>query len=1032
MYRNTYMPSCKNNLVLIFLYVFFSHSSLLLGNYNGTEKHIEGLSSAIDSLNADGYFHEAIELYNHSLSTLSKDQNNESIHWIELNNRIAESYFRIYQYKTCDSILQTNIDINLQRSIPDTYEIAFSKHLQTRSYFANHLRAIDEKKDSVAIINFDDILDLLNKSKTRKNQELSLTVIHSKCTIYARVNKFSDCLSCIESHRRTIDSLDFNLPLLEASFESLLGYVLFMTGKAELAENHLKKSINLYKKHQGEFAFYLFYPLKNYSKLLIRQAKFKHGIAFKEEAINIYQHRGFFGNAFLIREKLNLADIYVMTKYEDKAIDLVMQVMPYLERAQESFLYTFAKYILGRAYLKQQKFIEAESILLDVIQNGNFDPESMYFNSAQHNLSQSYYHQKNYPKCIEIVDELLDKSCDLASSNEYVQYGVLAAIESGNWVKAEEYNLRNEEEIVNEELKFSESTKVIKLHAVLNFYYHRYKQFYSADDLQKLVELTRRLIKNDQMVNADFYDFESQSYYHNNMGERHDLYLEAFYLAYQHTKNQDFLVEASQFVDYQKSSAIRAKFHMEKVMDRNTLLEIESIEKKINLIYDVLPFASDEEAEEIQSKLFNHKAHIAELKENDNQQDRDLFVSKLSFKEILQESIKDSTAILQVYFGMSKVHLFLHDNYKTQYHSFNSDYDFVNNLDRLITKVQKGENNSIDSLSLNLYNKIFENFDIQNETRNLTIIPDGKLSFLPFDLLQYQNKKYLLERFNIQTSNSIQVLYNQKSKKTKNTIKALCFSPSYDVPENVDLLDEQMAILVRGGYFNLPGAIEESEKIHAFLGGKKFTYENAQESTFKKFAKDYNVIHLAMHGLIDESDIMRSKLLFSNKIENEKDDNYLHAYEIMNMDLDANLVVLSACNTGLGELRHGLGVQSLANAFIYAGVSNTVMSLWKVPDSSTSILMENFYRNLKEGQAIHRALKNAKLEYLSDESISQKLKHPYYWAGFIANGNMRPLKDSSIFVSANFISSIGISLFLLLLLILSNNIRKNKNLRLHK
>ncbi|MEL7004470.1 MAG: CHAT domain-containing protein, partial [Bacteroidota bacterium] len=109
------------------------------------------------------------------------------------------------------------------------------------------------------------------------------------------------------------------------------------------------------------------------------------------------------------------------------------------------------------------------------------------------------------------------------------------------------------------------------------------------------------------------------------------------------------------------------------------------------------------------------------------------------------------------------------------------------------------------------------------------------------------------------------------------------------------------------------------------------------------------------------------------------------------MDLNSELAVLSACNTGAGAVVSGEGVVNLSSGFLAAGINSVLMSLWLVNDRSTSELMTNFYYELDQGAAKHQALRNAKLEYLKNASSLEA--HPYFWSAFVINGNMRPLNQ---------------------------------------
>ena len=160
------------------------------------------------------------------------------------------------------------------------------------------------------------------------------------------------------------------------------------------------------------------------------------------------------------------------------------------------------------------------------------------------------------------------------------------------------------------------------------------------------------------------------------------------------------------------------------------------------------------------------------------------------------------------------------------------------------------------------------------------------------------------------------------------------------------------------------------------------TEENVKrEGELKKF----NYIHFATHGIIDESKPDFSSLVLTRN-NNSEEDGFLRASEIFNLNLNADLVVLSACQTGLGKLIRGEGMVGLTRAFMYAGTPTVLVSLWSVSDVSTATLMGEFYRNLvKEKLSKTDALRKAQLSLLGNE----KFAHPFYWAPFVLVGDWK-------------------------------------------
>jgi CHAT domain-containing protein len=164
--------------------------------------------------------------------------------------------------------------------------------------------------------------------------------------------------------------------------------------------------------------------------------------------------------------------------------------------------------------------------------------------------------------------------------------------------------------------------------------------------------------------------------------------------------------------------------------------------------------------------------------------------------------------------------------------------------------------------------------------------------------------------------------------------------------------------------------------------------DQASEAFFKENAHQYGIIHLAMHGIIDDKFPALSSLAFS-EIGDKNEDNFLQAHEIAKLSLQAQLVVLSACETGYGKYEQGEGVMSIGRAFMYAGVPTLVSTLWSVNDVATAVVMDNFYKKISQGQAPAEALQSAKIEYLA--TANGLSAHPFFWAAFVQIGDNQPI-----------------------------------------
>jgi CHAT domain-containing protein len=255
--------------------------------------------------------------------------------------------------------------------------------------------------------------------------------------------------------------------------------------------------------------------------------------------------------------------------------------------------------------------------------------------------------------------------------------------------------------------------------------------------------------------------------------------------------------------------------------------------------------------------------------------------------------------------------------------------------------------------------------------------------------ISYWNLPYLCRDYTINYAYSLNILsrnLSEKPNKKKNKILGMSYSSFYE--------DDDADIAQLRFENELPFSGQEIQQIGEIFKHAGFqTYAEATESQFKELASDYAIIHLAIHGQADSIDKFNSKLLFKTT-QGAGEDGQLHAYELYNIDLSGNqLAVLSACETGLGKQVEGEGMFSIARGFAYAGCPSIVMSLWKVNDKATSILMKYFYENLAAGDTKDQALQKAKLSYIQNSDDFNA--HPANWAAFIALGNNQPVDIQS-------------------------------------
>ncbi|EAY29271.1 CHAT domain-containing tetratricopeptide repeat protein [Microscilla marina] len=289
----------------------------------------------------------------------------------------------------------------------------------------------------------------------------------------------------------------------------------------------------------------------------------------------------------------------------------------------------------------------------------------------------------------------------------------------------------------------------------------------------------------------------------------------------------------------------------------------------------------------------------------------------------------------------------------------------------------------IDKTGLKLYKQLFPQ-KISRKIKKLILIPDGFMSTLPFEALitskvtpetSLRNYPYLIKKVGVSYSYSA-TLFLQ----SKDPISASATSKDILLMAPVSFKKQS----------NLPATEREVNQIQALFAkknGKTRLYlktEAREEQIKSSELKNYRYVHLATHGVVNEQYPELSRVLLS---KGNKDDGALYFGEIFNLELSANLVTLSACETGLGKLSKGEGIIGLSRALLYAGAKSVLVSLWSVADESTSQLMINFYDYLLAGKTKHEALRQAKLRLISEGKDYQGNPiPPFYWAPFVLIG----------------------------------------------
>lgn len=335
------------------------------------------------------------------------------------------------------------------------------------------------------------------------------------------------------------------------------------------------------------------------------------------------------------------------------------------------------------------------------------------------------------------------------------------------------------------------------------------------------------------------------------------------------------------------------------------------------------------------------------------------FISSSEFDvSDLQEKLSSDVAVIKYSVGQQYVYA----HYITKDEIILKNLGKSDTLENIIKQYLKDIKNIKHQFENNqeiLATQLIQPFETTHK-RKLIIVPEGFIRYVPFETL---------------VSPDVIISYNFNLKSITHNIPGLK-SYTYDFAGFVPIYSDHTEVNP------LKYSIKELDHIKKlFRKDKIFKNLAAKKESFLKSLGKYKIFHLAMHSEMNEDNYEESSLIFSNM---EK----LYFWELYALNIPSEMVVLSACNTGMGKYINGEGVMSLARALNYAGVKSTVSCLWEVSDKESADLMGLFYEFLLEGKPKDEALSLAKLKF---KELYPMKTHPYYWAGFVLTGDSEPL-----------------------------------------
>ena len=353
------------------------------------------------------------------------------------------------------------------------------------------------------------------------------------------------------------------------------------------------------------------------------------------------------------------------------------------------------------------------------------------------------------------------------------------------------------------------------------------------------------------------------------------------------------------------------------------------------------------------------------------------FTQRIPAVKEVQDMLDPQTALLSYHLADTSILVLQISASEFNYKLIPITRQFYLQIDSIKSGLQTMQSKPDDRFAGTLFKILVEPINmLKNQSiKRLIIIPDDELHYLPFETLQDSNNDYLVEKYSIQYQYSTSMLRTQTPIANAHTLAIAPFTVEQDFAKDSIQLNR------------LPASGEEIENLDGLL----LKNEKSTRSAFLTSAPGYPILHLATHAYVNNEDPGQSFIAFY-----PGDSAYrLYAAEIANMKLDStDLVVLSACETGTGQLVKGEGLMSLSRAFAYAGCENIITSLWKAEDKTTAYITQRLHRYIAQGNPKDKALQQAKLDLLNSTSIDPRFKSPSHWAHLIFIGQYEPVKDS--------------------------------------
>ncbi|MFT3704050.1 MAG: CHAT domain-containing tetratricopeptide repeat protein [Agriterribacter sp.] len=541
-----------------------------------------------------------------------------------------------------------------------------------------------------------------------------------------------------------------------------------------------------------------------------------------------------------------------------------------------------------------------------------------------------------------------------------------------------------------------------------------YEQDKNVKNLKAAMDAYLSAISLTDYLERTMESDEAKIFLKKNSSMAYNKALDMVMLLYGFTHDKELLWKAYSIIERNKSSVLVSNLKAFEVKSKMQVPE-ELLQQERDLKYKIAraEIMMDKTSESDTSSTFADDKRNNELKLSDVQKKIRQYTSKsdlqedehfLSHERYFKHNLKEESAILDFYFSDNILYVFAITNNNIQPNIIpvkDIDLKQVEHLQNALQHIEKISERTSDSVLNELYTKLIAPiFPLIKDKKEWIVLPDRAFYYFPFEIITNpETGRMLIEDYALSYNFSTQFIAQHVSGSKSKDPKLIAMAPFiskglYSYADSI-LLDR------------LPATNMEISG----LKGNILKDTTATKSKFINAANHYDILHLATHAVMDGSNPSQSYIAFYPEDSTRQDSYKLYLNELYSLNLDStHLMLLSACETGVGKFVEGEGVMSLSRGVLYAGCPSVITTLWPANDQSTAYIVNHFYRHMDEGNDLTTALRLSKLDFIKDYPNQ---KNPSYWAHLILVGQTQALYDSSWHLNMPFVVTILVVMLLI-------------------